>query len=124
MTLDRPIYLDYNATTSIDPQVKEAMLPYLGEHFGNPSTGYVYGKWAKEAVDHAREQVAALIGAEHVVLGSDFPFAMGPERPVEEVESLAMTEGDKAKILGGNAARLLHLDAGPVPKQRLSIGQG
>ncbi len=61
--MQRPIYLDYNATTPIDPGVREAMLPYLGEHFGNPSTGYAYGQRAKEAVAHAREQVAALIGA-------------------------------------------------------------
>ena len=61
--MKQPIYLDYNATTPVDPRVKEAMLPYLGEHFGNPSTGYIYGLKAKLAVDRAREQVAALIGA-------------------------------------------------------------
>ncbi len=58
-----PIYLDYNATTPIDPRVREAMLPYLGEHFGNPSTTYGYGLRAREAVEQARRQVAALIGA-------------------------------------------------------------
>ena len=61
--MSKPIYLDYNATTPIDPLVREAMLPYLGEHFGNPSSSYVYGRHAKEAVEHARNQVAALIGA-------------------------------------------------------------
>ena len=60
---DKPIYLDYNATTPIDPGVREAMLPYLDEHFGNPSSGYVYGQRAKEAVAKARGQVATLIGA-------------------------------------------------------------
>jgi cysteine desulfurase len=59
----KPIYLDYNATTPVDPGVKEAMLPYLEEEFGNPSSSYVYGQRAKEAVECAREQVAALIGA-------------------------------------------------------------
>ena len=58
-----PIYLDYNATTPIDPRVRDAMLPYLGERFGNPSTSYSYGQLAKEAVERARQQVAALIGA-------------------------------------------------------------
>ncbi len=58
-----PIYLDYNATTPVDPAVKEAMLPYLGEHFGNPSSGYVYGRAAREAVTVAREQVAGLVRA-------------------------------------------------------------
>ncbi|MEW6034627.1 MAG: cysteine desulfurase family protein [Chloroflexota bacterium] len=61
---DKPIYLDYNATTPIDPAVREAMLPYLAEHFGNPSSGYVYGHRAREAVVRSREQVAALIGAQ------------------------------------------------------------
>lgn len=72
MKMDKPIYLDYNATTPIDPGVREAMLPYLGEHFGNPSTGYAYGQRAKEGVARAREQVAALIGAtpEEVVFTS------------------------------------------------------
>jgi len=59
-----PIYLDYNATTPVDPNVLEAMLPYLKEHFGNPSSNHSYGKVAKEAVSKAREQTAKLIGAE------------------------------------------------------------
>lgn len=58
-----PIYLDYNATTPVDPAVKKAVLPYLVEHFGNPSSGYVYGVAAREAVARAREQVAGLVGA-------------------------------------------------------------
>ncbi|HUT79541.1 MAG TPA: cysteine desulfurase family protein [Polyangia bacterium] len=58
-----PIYLDHNATTPLLPAVVEAMLPYLREHFGNPSSGHVYGRRAREAVEAAREQVAALIGA-------------------------------------------------------------
>lgn len=60
----KPIYLDYNATTPVDPQVVEAMLPYLREHFGNPSSSHAYGRPAKKAVTGAREQVAKLIGAE------------------------------------------------------------
>jgi cysteine desulfurase len=60
----KPIYLDYNATTPVDPEVLEAMLPFLREHFGNPSSNHRYGKTAKEAVDAARKQVAKLIGAE------------------------------------------------------------
>lgn len=60
----KPIYLDYNATTPVDPEVLETMLPYLKEHFGNPSSSHSYGKLTKEAVDKAREQVAKLIGSE------------------------------------------------------------
>ncbi|HEV3436491.1 MAG TPA: aminotransferase class V-fold PLP-dependent enzyme, partial [Gemmata sp.] len=59
-----PIYLDYNATTPIDPAVVESMLPYLREHFGNPSSAHAFGKAAHEAVEKARGQVAALIGAQ------------------------------------------------------------
>jgi cysteine desulfurase len=60
----RPIYLDYNATTPIDPAVREAMLPYLQDHFGNPSSTHSYGKEAHAAVETARRQLAELIGAE------------------------------------------------------------
>ncbi len=56
-----PIYLDYNATTPIDPQVAEAMLPYIHQHFGNPSSGHSFGVSAKAAVDAAREQVATML---------------------------------------------------------------
>jgi cysteine desulfurase len=57
-----PVYLDYNATTPIDPAVVEAMLPYLSTHFGNPSSSHAYGHMAHQAVDAARRQVAGLLG--------------------------------------------------------------
>ena len=56
-----PIYLDHNGTTPLLPDVVEAMLPYLREHFGNPSSGHVYGVRAHKAVERARAQVAALL---------------------------------------------------------------
>jgi cysteine desulfurase len=58
-----PIYLDYNATTPIDPAVLDAMLPYLREGYGNPSSTHSLGKHAHDAVERARAQVAALLGA-------------------------------------------------------------
>jgi cysteine desulfurase len=58
-----PIYLDYNATTPVDPAVLEVMLPYLREHFGNPSSLHAHGARAHEALDRARDEVARLIGA-------------------------------------------------------------
>lgn len=60
----RPIYLDYNATTPIDPAVRDAILPYLNEEFGNPSSNHVFGRTACEAVATSRRQVAGLIAAE------------------------------------------------------------
>ena len=56
------IYLDYNATTPIDPAVAEAMLPYVHGFFGNPSSGHSFGIAARQGVDTAREQVASLLG--------------------------------------------------------------
>lgn len=62
--MPRPVYLDYHATTPVDPRVLEAMLPYFTEHFGNPaSRQHEYGWEAQKAVDTARAQVAGLIGA-------------------------------------------------------------
>lgn len=60
---ERPVYLDYNATTPVDPAVISAMLPYLGERFGNPSSAHPYGYDALAAVETSRRQVACLIGA-------------------------------------------------------------
>ncbi|GLQ90763.1 cysteine desulfurase family protein [Dyella flagellata] len=60
----QPIYLDYNATTPLLPEVVEAMLPYLTTHFGNPSSAHVYGQEPQKAVARARERVAELIGCD------------------------------------------------------------
>ena len=64
MSVEFPIYLDHNATTPLLPEVVDAMLPYLRTHFGNPSSGHVYGARAREAVASARAQVAALLGCD------------------------------------------------------------
>ncbi|RTL27528.1 MAG: IscS subfamily cysteine desulfurase [Burkholderiales bacterium] len=62
---NRPVYLDYAATTPVDPRVVAKMIPYLSERFGNPaSRSHAYGWAAEEAVELAREQVALLIGAD------------------------------------------------------------
>jgi cysteine desulfurase len=60
-----PIYLDYSATTPVDPRVAQKMIPYLTEHFGNPaSRSHAFGWTAEKAVDEAREQVAALVNCD------------------------------------------------------------
>jgi cysteine desulfurase len=84
-----PIYLDYNATTPVDSDVLEAMMPCLREHFGNPSSTHLFGRAAHEVIDRARSQVAATLGARdaeivftsggteasnHAIKGALFPF--------------------------------------------------
>lgn len=63
-SIERYVYADNAATTAVSPQVVEAMLPYLTEHYGNPSSLYTLGQTAHNAVEAARRQVAALLGAE------------------------------------------------------------
>lgn len=58
-----PTYLDHNATTPLDPAVREAMLPYLDARFGNASSRHEYGRQARAAIDTARAQVASAVGA-------------------------------------------------------------
>ncbi len=59
--MKKPIYLDYNATTPIDPRVAEAILPYIHQHFGNPSSSHAYGTAARKGVEKARKQIADML---------------------------------------------------------------
>ncbi len=59
-----PIYLDYAATTPLDPRVLEAIMPYLTEKFGNPNSIHAYGREARRAVDEAREKIAQLLNCQ------------------------------------------------------------
>ncbi|MBK7380999.1 MAG: selenide, water dikinase SelD [Ignavibacteriales bacterium] len=60
--MNKPVYLDYNATTPIDPAVAETMMPFIKTHFGNPSSSHLFGIEAKRAVEKARKQVAGMLG--------------------------------------------------------------
>jgi cysteine desulfurase len=73
MADDEFIYLDNNATTQLDPAVIEEMLPFLTEHYGNPSSGYAFAAKARKAVALARERLAALLGCER----SEIVFTSG-----------------------------------------------
>jgi cysteine desulfurase len=76
------VYLDHNATTPLHPAAREAMLPWLGEQHGNPSSIHRFGQAARNAVEEAREKVAALLGA----------------RPPEVVFTASGTEANNAVI--------------------------
>lgn len=86
----RPIYMDHNATTPLDPKVLEAMMPYLTEHYGNASSStHSYGRTAGQAVEDARKKVADIIGA----------------KPREIVFTSGATESDNMAIKGVARAR-------------------
>jgi cysteine desulfurase len=85
---DDAIYLDYAATTPLDPRVLEAMMPYLTEKFGNPNSIHAFGREARKAVDEAREKIAALLNC----------------RPSELVFTSGGTESDNLALRGVVAA--------------------
>jgi len=87
--MPRTIYFDYNATTPLDPAVREAMLPFLGEFWGNPSSVHHVGQRARAALDDSRERAAAFLGA----------------KPSEIIFTSGGTESNNLAIFG--AARLL-----------------
>src|SRR5471030_366051 len=80
-----PIYLDHAATTPVRPEVLEAMQPFFGPRFGNPSSTHRWGREARTALDAARERVAKCLGAN----ADEVCFTSGG------------TEGDNLAILGG-----------------------
>ena len=82
--MSSPIYLDYNATTPIAPEVAAAMRPFLEDHYGNPSSSHRFGIEARRAVEQARRQVAELLGAQ----------------PDEIVFTSGGTESNNAAIMG------------------------
>ena len=95
------IYLDHAATTPLHPEVLEAMLPYLTEHHGNPSSIHTSGRRARQGLDEAREEIAALIGA----------------KPREIVFTGSGTEADNLALKGvawASSARGRHLIIGTV----------
>src|ERR1700760_172205 len=91
------VYFDCNATTAVEPEVLEAMLPYFSGEFGNASSTHGFGQKARAAVETAREQVAALIGARSPGIG----FTSGGT----EADNHAIFGLVRAAIAGRNEAR-------------------
>ncbi len=123
-----PLYLDHNATTPVDPKVLEAMLPWLREGFGNPSSAHPFGARARAAVEHARRQAAALLGAppeaivftsggtesnNHAIMGAAHsgPARGRRELVISAVEHPAVTEVCRHLDSEGFLTRTLGVDA-------------
>jgi cysteine desulfurase len=105
------IYLDNNATTAVDPQVLDAMLPYLKEQYGNPSSAYTFGKKVARAIDHAREQVAGLLHCDpaEIVFTS-----CGTESDNSAIQSALLIDRDRKHIVTSkveHSAVLRHAEA-------------
>jgi cysteine desulfurase len=124
----RPIYLDYAATTPVDPRIVRAMLPYLGDQFGNPaSRSHAFGWAAEEAVEIAREQVAALIGADsreivwtsgatesnNLAIKGAAKFHQGRGRHVVTVKTEHKAVLDACRELEREGFDVTYLDVGP-----------
>jgi len=93
-TTTAPIYLDFNATTPLDPAVIAAMRPYLEQQFGNPSSSHAYGGTALEGVEQARAQVAAMLGCapdEIVFTGS------GSESDNQAIKGIAFAHRERGQ---------------------------
>src|SRR3972149_9004728 len=92
--MEKAVYLDYNATTPIDPEVANEMLPYIQTFFGNPSSSYSIGRSNKEAINRARKQVADLINAdpEEIVFTSG-----GTESNNHAIRGIALANKEKGK---------------------------
>ncbi len=90
--MNKPIYLDYNATTPIAPEVIEAMRPFIEEHFGNPSSSHWFGAEPKRAVEKAREQVAYLLqcASEEIIFTSG-----GTESNNHAIKGIALAMKDR-----------------------------
>src|SRR5882672_4600438 len=93
------VYLDHNATTAVEPDVLDAMLPYFSGEFGNASSIHTFGQRARAAVETAREQVAALLNA----------------RPQEIVFTSGGTESDNHAIFGVPLEALTSLTSSTSP---------
>ncbi|MCD6051385.1 MAG: cysteine desulfurase NifS, partial [Verrucomicrobia bacterium] len=96
MSQRKLVYFDNNATTRIAPEVVEAMLPFLTEHWGNPSSAYRFGNKVVKDIEAAREQLAALINADpkEIIFTS-----CGTESNKSAIQSALLTQPDKKHVV-------------------------
>ena len=93
---NEPIYLDNNATTRVDPAVVDEMMPFLTSHYGNPSSGYRFGREVNDAIQTARERVAALLGCDP----SEIIFtSCGTESTNAAIASALQLDRDRQQIV-------------------------
>jgi len=122
----RPIYLDHNASTPVLPEVAEAMLPYLGEYFGNPSSPHFYGRAMHKAVEQARKQVAGLIDC---TPGEIFFTSGGTEANNLAIRGVATANSGRKHIVTSviehpaTAGPCTHLEAGGYRIDRIPVDQ-
>ena len=109
--MPHPIYLDHNATTPVAPEVFDAMLPWLREHHGNPSSSHMFGQRAAKAVATARAQVASLIGAQPAEIGFH-PWPIIREHPGKRGPILVRCHGIDIGLQRGFRARVHRRHAG------------
>ena len=94
--MDQPIYLDYNATTPVEPEVLERMLPFFTTNFGNPSSkGHSYGWYAESAVEAAREKVAAVLNCE----APEVTFTSGATEAINTILKGVASSSSKRQII-------------------------
>lgn len=100
VSMNKPIYLDYNATTPHAPEVMEAMRPFIEEHFGNPSSSHWYGAEPKRAVAKARDQVSGLLqcSPEEIIFTSG-----GTESNNHAIKGIALALGQRGKHIIASA---------------------
>src|SRR5450759_1756783 len=98
--MENPVYLDYNATTPIDPEVAKEMIPFVETYFGNPSCSYLIGRQNKDAIEKARKQVAVLINCnpEEIIFTSG-----GTESNNHAIKGVALANWHKGKHIIASA---------------------
>jgi cysteine desulfurase len=111
------VYLDNNATTRVAPEVLDAMLPFLREHWGNPSSAYSFGQRLARPLDEARQRVAALLNAEP----GEILFTSGGSESINTaLHSAVITRPDKRHVVT-TAVNIPHANTASFCKARFVI---